>query len=87
MENLRKKIDLLDDEMLTLFLKRMELVKRIALNKQAEGLPVLNQEREKEILSRLTNKVSDKYLSGLYPKFIVNVMEISRVYQELLMKE
>jgi monofunctional chorismate mutase len=87
MENLRKEIDLLDEEMLELFLKRMEIVKKIALEKKELGLPILNQNREQEILARMTSKIDDQYLSGLYPKFIVNIMEISRIYQELLMKE
>ncbi|MDT8336718.1 MAG: chorismate mutase [Candidatus Izemoplasmatales bacterium] len=87
MENLRKEIDLIDDEMQSLFIKRLEIVKKIALEKKNQGLEILNQDREQEILTRLTNKIDDKYISGLYPKFIVNVMEISKIYQELLMKE
>lgn len=87
MKELRKEIDLIDEEMLELFLKRMALVKKIAEEKKTMNLPILNQERESEILSRLTAKIKDNKLAGLYPKFIVNVMEISRVYQELLMKE
>jgi len=87
MNELRKEIDLIDEEMLELFLKRMALVKKIAEEKKTMNLPIWNQERESEILSRLTAKIKDNKLAGLYPKFIVNVMEISRVYQELLMKE
>jgi monofunctional chorismate mutase len=87
MENLRKEIDLIDDEMQSLFIKRLEIVKKIALEKKNQGLEILNQDREQEILTRLANKIDDKYISGLYPKFIVNVMEISKIYQELLMKE
>jgi len=87
MENLRKEIDRIDDEMLELFIKRMDIVKKIALEKKKDSLSILNQDREKEILKRLTDKIDDKFLSGLYPKFIINMMEISRVYQELLMKE
>ena len=87
MEELRKEIDLIDDEMLKLFIKRLEIVKEIALIKKEKGLEIHNQAREQEILSRLTSKVDDKYLSGLYPKFIINLIEISRVYQELIIKE
>ncbi|MDD3712188.1 MAG: chorismate mutase [Candidatus Izemoplasmatales bacterium] len=87
MNELRKEIDLIDEEMQELFLKRMALVKKIAEEKKAKNLPILNQERESEILSRMTAKIKDNKLAGLYPKFIVNVLEISRVYQELLMKE
>lgn len=87
MNDLRKEIDSIDDQMAELFLKRMSLVKKIAMKKKIQGLEVLNQDREREILTRLTDKIDDKYLAGLYPKFIINVMEISRLYQELLMKE
>jgi monofunctional chorismate mutase len=87
MNELRKEIDLIDEEMQKLFLKRMALVKKIAEEKKNKNLPILNQERESEILSRMTAKIKDNKLAGLYPKFIVNVLEISRVYQELLMKE
>ncbi|MDY0010945.1 MAG: chorismate mutase [Candidatus Izemoplasmatales bacterium] len=87
MNELRKEIDLIDEEMQKLFLKRMALVKKIAEEKKTKNLPILNQERESEILSRMTAKIKDNKLAGLYPKFIVNVLEISRVYQELLMKE
>jgi chorismate mutase/prephenate dehydratase len=87
MNELRKEIDLIDEEMQELFLKRMALVKKIAEEKKAKNLPILNQDRESEILSRLTAKIKDNKLAGLYPKFIVNILEISRVYQELLMKE
>ncbi len=87
MNELRKEIDFIDEEMQKLFLKRMALVKKIAEEKKTKNLPILNQERESEILSRMTAKIKDNKLAGLYPKFIVNVLEISRVYQELLMKE
>lgn len=87
MNELRKEIDLIDEEMQKLFLKRMALVKKIAEEKKTKNLPILNQERESEILSRMTAKIKDNKLAGLYPKFIVDVLEISRVYQELLLKE
>lgn len=87
MNELRKEIDLIDEEMQKLFLKRMALVKKIAEEKKTKNLPILNQDRESEILSRMTAKIKDNKLAGLYPKFIVNVLEISRVYQELLLKE
>jgi len=68
MNELRKEIDLIDEEMLELFLKRMALVKKIAEEKKTMNLPIWNQERESEILSRLTAKIKDNKLAGLYPK-------------------
>lgn len=87
MDDLRKKIDAIDDEMLELFLKRMQIVKQIAEEKKRKGLAIYNPDRESEVLSRLTNKIDDEILSGLYPKFIVNVMDLAKLYQELINKE
>ena len=87
MENLRKKIDEIDDKMLELFLERMAIVKRVALEKQKLKVDILDSDRESEVLSRLTSKVDEKYLAGLYPKFIITIMEISKLYQELIIKE
>jgi len=87
LDDLRKKIDAIDDQMLELFLKRMALVKEIAKEKKLKGLEIYNPNRESEVLSRLTNKIDDEILSGLYPKFIVNVMDLAKLYQELINKE
>ena len=87
MEDLRKKIDEIDDKMLKLFLERMAIVKRVALEKQKLKVDILDSDRESEVLSRLISKVDEKYLAGLYPKFIITIMEISKLYQELIIKE
>lgn len=87
MNDLRAEIDRIDDEMLTLFLKRMKIVEKIALEKKKQGLDVLNQDREKEVLTRLLSKIENKEIAGLYPKFITNVMDISKLYQSYLIKE
>lgn len=86
MDDLRKAIDDIDNQMQELFIKRMMLVKKIALKKKTEGLTILNQDREEEILSRLSSKMEDPLLKGLYPRFIINLMEISKLYQEQLIR-
>lgn len=86
MDNLRKAIDAIDDQMQDLFVKRMTLVKQIAQKKKTDGLAVLNQDREEEILTRLNSKLDDPLLKGLYPRFIINLMEISKLYQEQLIR-
>lgn len=87
MKEYRQRIDEIDDEMQKLFVERMEVVKKIAFEKKAKGLEVLNKERETEILTRLSEQLEDPILSGLYQKFIINTMELSKLYQELIMKE
>lgn len=68
-EDLRKQIDLLDDKIVELFLKRLELCKKIGVKKPELGVSVTSKEREKAVLKRLTDKLNgeDKqYVEKLY---------------------
>lgn len=56
LEELRSKIDTVDDAIFELFEQRMALTKDIAREKQSEGLGVQNKIREREILARLSKK-------------------------------
>ncbi len=80
LKNIREQIDGIDDEMLTLFLKRLELADEVAKVKKQENLPVLNTAREREIISRLTNGKDDEtaaYIKILY----TTLFDISRSCQ------
>ncbi|MCF7923780.1 MAG: chorismate mutase [Candidatus Izimaplasma sp.] len=85
MEKLRKEIDNIDQELKELFLKRMRIVKEIAEYKKTHQLKVENVQREKKIIQRLNT--DEKYLRDLFPKFMTSLFEVSKIYQELLMKE
>ena len=64
LENLREKIDTIDKEMIALFEKRMDVVADIAAYKIKNNLPVLNQNREDIIVSKVKSTVnSSKRLS------------------------
>ena len=54
LKELRNSIDALDDELLKLFLQRMELCSQIAEVKAQSKKPVADAGREREILSRVT---------------------------------
>ena len=49
----RKEIDQIDDELIALFAKRMETAEKIAAYKQANGLRVLDARHEKEKMRTL----------------------------------
>ncbi|MFW5889198.1 MAG: chorismate mutase [Bacillota bacterium] len=85
MENLREKIDIIDKKLSELFFERMAVVKEIADYKNANNLPIENLSREYSIIDRLNKE--KKYLKDLFPKFMFNLFEISKLYQELLIKE
>mgnify|MGYP002724173327 CR=1 FL=1 len=56
LNEIREKIDQVDDALFDLFEQRMELAKQIAREKQAEGAGVSNKIRERAILQRLSKK-------------------------------
>ena len=65
---IRAKIDAVDDQLLGLFLERMELSETVAAYKNEHKLPILNKTREREILAKVTEKAGDKerYAYHLY---------------------
>lgn len=52
LEEIRKEIDLLDDELVDVLGKRMELVKQVAAVKAKGGIPIRQIKREEELLAR-----------------------------------
>jgi chorismate mutase/prephenate dehydratase len=55
LKKLRKKIDDIDNEILRLLNKRMEIVKKVGEVKNSSNTPIYRPEREKEIIERLSN--------------------------------
>lgn len=76
----RKRIDEIDQQLLKLFLERMETVTHVATYKIENNLPVFQPEREKEIIQRMSN-VAPEHLREYADKFFTNLMETSKCYQ------
>jgi monofunctional chorismate mutase len=55
LKNLRKEIDAIDDEIIKLLEKRFELISLIKKIKSENNLEVFDQERENEILNKISN--------------------------------
>lgn len=68
LEEIRKRIDEVDEGILELFLKRMELSESVAAYKRAHGLPILNRERERAVLASVMEKAgeNDHYAYELF---------------------
>lgn len=78
---IREEINNIDDQIITLWKKRMALSLQIAEYKKENNLPVLDEKREKELLDRISNLAGEElgaYSRELYEK----IMSISRLYQE-----
>ncbi len=81
LDELRKEIDSIDEEMRILFEKRMTIVKEIGNYKKENSIPILNQNREKEVITKNVNKLKDNSLEPYYITFIQTIMNISKKYQ------
>lgn len=80
----RKEIDKINDEILELFIKRMEISKSVAEYKLKNSLPILNRAREREILHDMTVKAGETYEN--YVKVLYSVLlDLSRSYQGTIM--
>ncbi|MDR1564427.1 MAG: prephenate dehydratase [Oscillospiraceae bacterium] len=79
----RARIDEIDEELVKLFLSRMEISRNVAEIKINQGLPVLNQKREEEILSSVNEKAGEHGSAARL--FFSAIMDISRAYQHELM--
>ena len=60
LSDIREKINAVDDQLLDLFLRRMELSEEVAAYKSEHHLPILNKQREREILAKVTEKAGEK---------------------------
>lgn len=76
---LRNEIDKLDDELIPLLLKRMDISRQVAEYKVQNGIPVLNEQRELEILENVASKCGEQ---GEVIKTVFSaIMDASRALQ------
>ena len=80
LEALRTEIDAIDDEMLELFLKRMDVSARIADYKKENNIPTLRKGREREILKKVSDR-SGPELAGYSRMLFGSLMDLSKSYQ------
>lgn len=80
LDNLRKEINIIDDEMVKLFCKRLEISKRVGAVKKAGGTQVLDSDRENNIIKRLTENKSAG-ISGYIKELYNTIFTISRNLQ------
>jgi chorismate mutase/prephenate dehydratase len=81
LSKLRENINEIDNKIIELWKERMELCLSVAEYKRENNLPVLDAQREKELLDRIKNMAGDElgdYSVSLYE----TIMSLSRSYQQ-----
>ena len=80
LEDLRKRIDAVDDQLVQLFQERMHIAAEVAEYKASQGLPVLQPAREREKLQDVAEKSQEDLQS--YTRVLYSLLfELSRAYQ------
>lgn len=80
LSEIRQNIDTIDDEIKTLFEKRMNLAAEVAEYKRQNNLPVLNTKRERDIIARITEGQSDT-IAGYSKILYTTLFDLSRSFQ------
>ena len=84
LEELRQSIDQIDQELVRLFERRMAVTHEVGEYKQANGIPVLDTAREREVLAKKVNLISNPDLQADVVQLYENIMAISRRRQQEL---
>lgn len=83
LSNVRQTIDRIDDQIIRLFVERMNAVGEVAAEKHKAAAPIYDHAREREIINRLTKAAGDTYapyVRALYAQ----MFDLSRSYQSSL---
>lgn len=81
----RKEIDDIDQQMITLFEKRMEVVKDVIEYKVSHGIEIFQPEREKIVLEKNLDRLTHKELTVYAQCFIQEMLSVSKDYQSDLL--
>lgn len=84
---LRGQIDIIDRQLVSLFQQRMEVAKDVAAYKIANGVPVLDPERERQVLEAKAAMVADPQLKTDVAKLYETIMSMSRACQRRVMRD
>ena len=81
LKELRKQRNEIDDEILSLYLKRMNISKQIGQYKKEHNIPIYDQKREEELINNLLNKIDNNELKENYKKIIQLILIESKNQQ------
>jgi len=80
-EDLRKRINSIDEQLVRLFEERMETVEKIAEYKKQNRLSIIDPERENEVIEMAVSKLKKTELKDYLTFFMEDLMTVSKQYQ------
>ena len=85
LQECREKLDVIDEKIVELFEERMAISKEVALYKAEHGLPVLDEDREKQKLNSVRALVKEEINKEAAVQLFEKIMELSRARQERIL--
>lgn len=81
LQQLRQQIDAIDQQLGQLFLQRMEVVRQVASYKLEQGLPVLQPQREQQVIQKARQRAPEE-MADYMEEFFTAAMAVSRRMQQ-----
>ena len=78
---IRQEIDQIDQKLVTLLEKRMQLVNQVVDYKKATGKAILDTNREEAVLQKVASRVENKAFEQVLINTFADIMKNSRDYQ------
>ena len=80
LNEIRKEINRVDDQLVKLFVERMELASQVAAYKREHNMPIFVPAREREILKKVAEQAGPEF--GSYARLLyATIMDLSRSHQ------
>lgn len=82
LEQQRQQIDQIDRELVRLFEARMHVVQEVAQIKSKHHLPILDAQREKQVITKVQGYLANSEFEHALADFYTELMRISRQHQQ-----
>lgn len=81
LKNLRDEIDRIDETLVNLFERRMEIVLKVGKYKKENNIPILSSNRESEVIKKNLEYLNNKRFEKPTKQFLTSIMDISKKVQ------
>ena len=87
LQKAREIINDVDEKIAICFEERMKAVEEVIAYKIENHLPIFDSKREEEVIQRNLDKIQDETLKPYYKDLLIQMMRISKEYQEEILKK
>lgn len=83
LDDLRKEIDEIDQEILKILVRRVDVVKQIGELKNEQNMPIVDEERKEKILEAITQRakifrLSEEFVKKLFKEIHDHAVELQK---------